>query len=153
MATTTVRIEGAEELQAAFYRLKAAARGSALEKAAMAGAEVIAAAAKSRAPGPHVESEVLKASEEAIEVGIGPDKAHWYYAFFETGVSRHKITPTKKKGLAFAGREGAIVRQVVQHVGMAARPFLRPALEGSADEATAAVGAELRKRIDGAARG
>jgi len=153
MPSVTVRIEGAEELKAAIEGLRRAARGPVLERAALKGAEVIRAAAASRAPGPYIEAEVTKAADLAVEVGIGPDAAHWYYQFFETGAGAHPIDPTKKKALAFAGREGEVVRFHVGHPGMAAKPFLRPAIDSQKDAAVAATGDELRKGIESVARG
>lgn len=150
----TVTVEGAEELRAAFARLERAVRGPALERAAMAGAEVIRDEARRRGPGPAIEVEVVKEADEAVLVGIGPDKDHWYYGFFETGVSRHKITPHKGKALVFQGREGGeVVRVVVDHQGMPAQPFLRPAIDGRKDEAAAAAGEALRREIEAAVRG
>ena len=58
-----------------------------------------------------------------------------------------------KKALAFAGREGEVVRFHVGHPGMAANPFLRPALDSNRDAAVQATGDELRKGIEAVARG
>ena len=153
MTKVTVRIEGADELKAAIEGLRRAARGPILERAALKGAEVIRAEASGNAPGPHVEAEVTKAADLAVEVGIGPDAAHWYYQFFETGAGAHSIDPTKKKALAFPGREGQVVRFHVGHPGMAAKPFLRPAVDSQKDAAVQATGDELRKGIEAVARG
>lgn len=149
MPTVTVRIDGAEELQAKFEALERAARGPALERAALAGAAVIEAEASGRAPGPYLESQVLQQTDEAIEIGIGPDADHWYYGFFETGTSGHPIEPASRRALAFEGREGEIVRKKVYHEGMAARPFLRPALEAGKERAIAATAERLRREIEG----
>lgn len=149
MPTVTVRIDGAEELQAKFEALERAARGATLERAALAGAAVIETEAKNRAPGPYLESEVLQQTDQAIEIGIGPDADHWYYGFFETGTSGHVIEPSSRRALAFEGREGVIVRRKVYHEGMAARPFLRPAIEAGQEQAIAATAAVLRREIEG----
>lgn len=149
----TVHLEGEQELKAQLEALGRAARGATLERAAMAGAEVIRAEAQRRAPGPHIESEITQAADLAIEVGIGPDKAYWYYLFFETGAAGHAITPATKGGLAFGGDDGPIVRFGVDHPGMAAEPFLRPAIDGQGPAAVAATGAELKRGIDAVARG
>ena len=149
MAKVSVRIEGGEELKARLERLEAAARQRALEAAAKAGAEVIRDDANRRAPGPHVVAEVVKASDAAVEVGIGPDKDHWYYQFFETGAGRHPIGPESKKAIRFPGAEGQeMVRFGVTHPGMAASPFLRPALDGQTARAVRALGQELGKSIE-----
>jgi HK97 gp10 family phage protein len=154
MSTVKCRIEGGEELKARLERLEAAARGAALEAAARAGAEVIRADANRRAPGPHVEMEVSESSESAVEVAVGPDREHWYYQFFELGAGRHTIGPHKKKAIRFPGAEGEeMVRFRVTHPGMAARPFLRPALDGQKANAVEAVGDELQRRIEAAGSG
>ena len=61
---------------------------------------------------------------------------------------RHPIGPESGKAIKFAGAEGQeMVRFGVTHPGMAARPFLRPALDGQKGRAVEAVGGELRRRI------
>jgi HK97 gp10 family phage protein len=148
MAKVTVHLEGEEELKAKLEALGRLARGRALEDAAMAGAEVIRADAEHRAPGPHIEAVVTQAADLAVEVGIGPDKAHWYYCYFESGASRHGIRPKNRKALALGGPEGPEVRFEVDHPGMVAEPFLRPAMDAKGDEATRATGEELRRGIE-----
>lgn len=144
----TVKIEGAEELKRKLEALSRGARGPILERAAAEGAEIVKDAANARAPGPNIEAEVAKAAEFAVLFHIGPDKEHWYYQFAETGVSAHRIDGNVKQAIQFPGDEGLIVRFVAEHPGHAADPFLRPALEGSKAEATAAVGRALKKQID-----
>ena len=149
MGTVACRIEGGDELLAKLKRLEAAARGAALEAAAMAGAEVIRAEANRRAPGPHVDREVSESSDSAVEIAIGPDGEHWYYQFFELGAGRHTIGPHRKKAIRFPGAEGQeMVRFGVTHPGMAPRPFLRPALDGQKANAVEAVGDELQRSLE-----
>lgn len=111
-----------------------------LEDAAEAGAEVIRNQAIQLAPGPHIETDLVKKTRHFAEVEIGPDEEHWYYRFFETGAQPHEITPDTRLGLEFPGAAGEmIVRVVASHQGMAARPFLQPAMDekkGQAEEAT-----------------
>lgn len=153
MPSVTVRIEGADELKAQVEALQAKARGAILEKAALKGAKVIEQEAERNAPGPHIVSEVRASGTYAVEFGIGPDAAHWYYGFFETGTGAHIITPKKGRAIAFVGAGGEAVRFLAAHPGMKARPFLRPALDSKSGEATAAVGDELRRGINSVARG
>lgn len=148
MPSVRVSIEGREELKAKFDRLGKAARGPALERAVLKGAEPIRDEANRRAPGPHIEAEISESSDLAAEVAIGPDKDHWYYRFFETGAGRHGIGPSKGKAIRFPGSDGETVRFGVDHPGMTAAPFLRPALDGRKDEATREVGEELRRGIE-----
>ena len=139
-------IEGDEEL---LKKLAALGDGveQVLETAAEAGAEVIADQANNHAPGPHIETDITEKSRASATVEIGPDEDHWYYRFFETGVQPHEITP-KGGGLAFTGIEGDIVLQRVSHPGMAANPFLRPAMAEKKQAAVDATGAEFKQEID-----
>lgn len=146
----TVRIEGGEELRRKLRELGEAMAGTALRKAGEAGAKVLQSAANSRAPGPHVETEVVETGADSVTVAIGPDKDHFYYQFFETGAAAHDI-----KGrplLVFEGREGTVFTPGVKHPGMGARPFLRPAIDEQGDAAAKAAGDVLRAEIEKVAR-
>lgn len=132
-------IEGDKE----FYqklRMMANQMSLILEEASQAGADVVKEEANLLAPGPHIETDLNRKTRFWAEMSIGPDDEHWYYRFFESGVQPHEITPGSRGGLEFMGREGElIVRVFVSHQGMAAKPFLRPALDdkkGQAEEAT-----------------
>jgi hypothetical protein len=153
MPKVTVKLEGAEELQAAIMQLDRAVRGSTIERAGLAGAEVIRDLARGKAPGPYVDLEVPRQSDVAIEYGIGPDAEHWYYGFLETGVKPHSFGPASKKALAFAGSEGEQVVIRVDHPGFPADPFLRPAIDGGKEEATAEAGRVLKAAIEAVAKG
>lgn len=118
--------------------------------------EVSRAKIEADAPGPGIVMEPDKSPAAGVAVFVvGPDKDHWYYQFFETGVSafeinmvkrRTKRTATEKKtGKAMRGRrirsEGSVLafeigtRTVfakrVQRGPMAARPFMRRNFLGS----------------------
>lgn len=75
---------------------------------------------------------------------IGPDKAHWYYGFFETGTSAHLVEPRSKKALKWGDTFAA--RSFPR--GMAAVPFMRPAVDEGADEVAAKMGAVILAAID-----
>ena len=60
-----------------------------------------------------------------------------------TGAKPHKITAKKGGFLALFG----VVRKSVQHPGFKARPFLRPALDGQAQNAVIAVAEYIKKRL------
>jgi len=145
----TAKIEGDKELLEAFKRLKVDV-AVVFEKAALAGAEEIRAAAQSKAPGPHIEVEIdeKQSTPGRRVVSIGPDKEHWFYQFFETGAGAHEIDGKSRQALAFVGREGAVVRKVVQHPGIGAAPFMRPAFDSRKDAAVARVGEMLKKAIE-----
>lgn len=116
--------------------------------AAEAGAKVILSAAAPKAPGPHLEMEVVRSDENQAEVNIGPDKEHWYYQFIETGAQPHEISPKNRKALAFPGADGEMVTKIVHHPGFAARPFLRPAMQNNQDQARDAAGERFRAEIE-----
>ena len=116
-----------------------------LEAAALVGATLFEEAAQPLAPGPHIDKDVAERSKERVSVDVGPDDDHWYYRFFETGAGAHEITGSP---LVFEGREDLVVTGRVDHPGMAAQPFLRPAFDGEKDRATDAVGDELRKAVE-----
>lgn len=66
-----------------------------------------------------------------------------YYAhMIEFGTKPHKIT--SKKG--FLSINGRLVKSV-NHPGIRAHPFMRPAFENKASAAIAAVGAQIRARL------
>lgn len=143
-ASVSVTVEGGEGLLRKLRQIGADVE-SELEAAALVGAAVIQNAANPLAPGPHVETEVAEKSPERVVVEIGPDEAHWYYRFFETGAGPHGITG---EPLVFEGRTGTVVVPGVSHPGMAARPFLRPAFDGSSDRAADKVGEALKRVVE-----
>jgi hypothetical protein len=68
---------------------------------------------------------------------IGPDEEHWYYRFYEFGATAHEIQG--KPLLIFEGENGPVFSKQVQNAGgTPADPFLRPALDSQADEASQA---------------
>lgn len=139
----TVTLEGGEALIEALRRLEADIVG-ALGAAGAAGAVPVVDAANSRAPGPHIEAEVVGVSEKRVTVRIGPDKEHWYYRFKETGAAAHEIPGP----VVFEGREGLMrLDSVSPHPGMAAQPFLRPARDEKQGAASDAMGASLRAQV------
>lgn len=138
-----VRLEGGEDLLKAIADADMSVR-SVLRAATLAGGQVVADAAAGSAPGPEIIVEVLAASAAGVEVGIGPDKEHWYYQFSETGAAAHEITGTP---MIFEGREGMVKTAKVSHPGMAARPFLRPAHDGTLGEQEDTLGAHLKAAL------
>ena len=116
-----------------------------IERATQAGADVVAEAARANAPGPFIAVEVERNKRDLAVAKIGPDKDHWYYRFFETGTAPHEITGNPF--LVFTAYGKRFVIRQVWHNGMAARPFLRPALDGSKGTATDAFGAVIREVV------
>lgn len=140
-------IEGMDDFKAKLVGLRKDMQAI-LEEATEAGAEVIRDESNHLAPGPHVTTEVVSKTWSHADIEIGPDKEHWYYMFFEVGAQPHEIKPRKVGGLQFPGSEGEfIVRMLASHQGMAARPFLRPAMDDKKDEAEEAVGRKFLEVI------
>jgi HK97 gp10 family phage protein len=144
-SSVSIKLEGGEELLEALRRMDLNVKTE-LRAAVSAGAEIVREAAESMAPGPHIGMRVASATAKAVTVEIGPKASHWYYRFFETGVTPHEI---KGKGLlAFEGRDGTVITARVSHPGMGASPFLRPAMDANEGAATNAMGAKLRSKIE-----
>lgn len=146
-ATLRVELDGEEEIRAILQRIGEAA-AQAVADATEAGAEVAVSVAKQRAPGPHIVAEIAKSTVGMAEFDIGPDKEHWYYQFFETGAGRHEIDASVKRALKFSmGSDEVIVRRA-NHPGMAAEPFLRPALDENKESIQAAMGKVFMQTLE-----
>lgn len=145
-----VRVEGGKELQAKLQELEESVAAEALRRAGEAGAKVLRDAANNRAPGPHIETEIVEADAASVTVAIGPDDDHWYYQFLELGAAPHDIQG--RPLLAFEGDEGTVFTPGVSHRGMGARPFLRPAIDENEDAAVKRAGDVLRREIEKVAR-
>ena len=141
-----VHIDGLDEALAALRRAGVSTRPI-LRAASEAGAEIIAEAARGLAPGPEIETDVVESKADSITVDVGPTKAKWYYRFFETGAGPHAIKG--KPLLIFEGDLGLVRIEAVQHPGMAAEPFLRPAYDAHGNEAVDEIGDKLRAAIEG----
>lgn len=157
--------ESAKSLRQALKELEKAVRREVLDDALLEGAELIHDAAESRAPGPHIEVEVmggravltnfrfyreshLVTANTRFAV-IGPDDDHWYYRFFEFGAVKHNISITKPGMVAFDG----IVRAYARRTGgVKKKPFLRPAIDSQGQAAVDAMAAKLRSNIEKAAK-
>lgn len=124
----TARVEGMAKLSLTLRALQASTK-VALERASLEGAGVIGEEAGRLAPRRSYETsvghladsiitEVAKSTPSTCLVRIGPDKKHWYGRFLETGT-----------------------------VKMAARPFLRPALDTKQHEAVKRFGKSMRDSI------
>lgn len=141
---TTMHLEGGEELIAALEELDLTVKRE-LRAAALVGADVVKRVANARAPGPNIEASVSQTTGAKVVVDIGPDAAHWFYRFHETGAAAHEIHGAGL--LAFEGRDGVVITPRVSHPGMAASPFLRPAFDENQEAARDAMGDALRARI------
>jgi len=152
MASTliSVKLEGSEallkELRALGGNAKKAVRG-----ATRAGAHVMQdeaerrARAVSGASGKHTRLVTSASQPTFVEASVGPSKKKFFMRFFETGVTRHEISGHP---LAFEGDQGLVVIGGVNHPGMPARPWLRPAFDATGDAAVAAMGDALRAAVE-----
>ena len=145
-------IEGLEDFIETLGRIDKAVLGTALANAAWKGAGVIQELANDYAPGPHIIRVPDEEFPGKVTILIGPDKEHWYYTFFETGASAHEIGIKNKEALRLYGFGGGEFAFEVDHPGMAAEPFMRPAVDTGKDTALRTAGDYLLAAILKAAR-
>ena len=140
-----IRLVGDKELKQKLELLQGRAR-AALMTSAEAGASPIQDEMQMLAPdGTEIFLGNQKLGDGTAEVDIGFDEEKWYLRFFEYGASDHEI---KGSPLAFEGESGLVITGSVQHPGMPAKPFMRPAADNKKDEARDAAGDVFRKEID-----
>lgn len=139
-----VQLEGLNELLAKLEKLGDAA-DEALGAAVEAGADELKRRMVPNAPGPHIEVELRYLGGGRVIYYVGPDKAHWYYRFFESGTMTHVVLPRRMRALKIGEKyaAGAIPR------GMAAKPFMRPAVDEGKPKVSAAIGEVLKKAVKG----
>lgn len=92
-----------------------------------------------------ISTRVRRDGQISARVVAGNKKA-FYAHMVEFGTGRHFIKPKNRKSLFFAG----MAREVVDHPGATAKPFMRPAADaamGNNSEAMEAFKAYLRSRI------
>src|SRR3990167_8723191 len=146
------KIEGGEELLEEMRALGVNVRKT-LIGATRAGMKVVQAEAEQRAKplstrrGKATRLVFSSKKRDHATADVGLSKKKWVLRFFEQGVTRHEIVG-KGKPLVFEGERGLVVIGGVDHPGMAARSWLRPALDGKRDEATKVFGAVVRAAIE-----
>ncbi len=144
------KIEGGDKLLKELADLGGTVRSTA-RAAIRAGAKVMQAQAEQNAEalatraGKHTQINVKSLARGTIQARVGPSKRRWYFKFFEEGVTGHEITGHP---LVFEGDSGLVVIGGVNHPGMAARPWLRPAFDEKQAEAVKAVEQTLREAIE-----
>ena len=136
--TMRIEVRNLDEVKRILEQLGARAE-AVLPQAVEEGAKVLAAKMAANAPGPHIAYQM-----EGKTALVGPDKAHFYYAFFETGTSRHMVEPRQKQALKWGDTFAA--RAFPGGVG--ASPFMRPAVDEGADEVAEAVGRVLAAALE-----
>lgn len=140
-----------------------------MRSALAAGARVIAAEVKAKAPvGPpstenvklygayagalrdsvRVSTKNEKGGKISAKVTVGGQNkkgAKVFYAHFvEFGTKAHKIKPGKKRAMALGG---ALLTTTIDHPGAKPKPFVRPAFDSKSGAAMEAVAAQIRARL------
>lgn len=139
-------VEGVEQVTASLR--KAQIKGDVLVQMVLAAAGIIEEEASRRAPGPNITKKVVEKKQTRASAEVGPDADHWYYRFFELGVQPHEVSPQVREALQFIDQS---FREHADHPGMAADPFLRPALDQKGDAAAEAAGEVVMDYLRGAA--
>lgn len=142
-----MQLEGSEdllrELRELGIKLPKVLRG-----ATLAGARIIQADANESAPSPRVVKQLRMKGKETCEATIGPDFDHWFHLFLEYGTVAHEISPKAASVLALeiGSETGFSAGHAVS--GIAARPFLRPALDRNAEAVTNKAGDVIYEFIE-----
>lgn len=165
-----IKLRGGDEL---VKKLQAMGKDApeALQGAARAGGKTLLAGIEQRAPGKGFVMEDAKPNTaQTKSVEFGPDKDHWYYQFFETGVQPFEIDMVRRKSKRSAvdraktAKKGktVLVRgrkiegdtqalkfdgQFARHVrrgGMVAQPFMRPGYDAKRSDGLDAFGDHIR---------
>ena len=146
---SNVHIKGGAELNKFLQQLPAKIEQSVLRGALRAGANVVMAEAKANVP---VDSgqlrDGLKVSTSSrrgrVTAKVKATGKHAFIApWLEYGTAAHKITAKKGKGLFFGG----LFVKGVQHPGSRPKPFMRPALDGRAQDAVVAAAQYMKRRL------
>jgi HK97 gp10 family phage protein len=143
-------IKGGAELQKFLTELPVKVERNIMRSALRAGAKPIAEDIKANAPEDEGDTKrsvrVSTRSRRGVvtaSVKVG-DKKAWYVHLLEfTGAVPHRIAAKGGGFLKFAGG----LYKAVNHPGMKAKPFIRPALDNRANDAIQAVGNQVRKRL------
>lgn len=173
-----VQLRGSDRLAAKLRAMGSQAQ-SAVDRATRSGLDVAYAQIKQDAPGPGV---VMEKADKPDKPGVaayqaGPDKAHWYYQFFETGVQPFEINLARgrtkrtavnrkaserkgktvtmsgrrvqgeKQALKFAGPGGVVFAKRIRRGAMAARPFMRKNFLGNTERMKDAFGDEIEHTV------
>ena len=146
---TETHVKGLAELQKFLDQLPAKLEANVMRSALRAGANIVKAQARQNVP---VKTgklrDGLKVSTSSrrgrVTAKVKATGKHAHIApWLEYGTAAHKITAKKGKGLFFGG----LFVKGVQHPGFRPKPFMRPALDSKAQEATIAVGEAIKKRL------
>ncbi len=135
-----IKVTGTEKIEARLKKMIVSNMiKAALQNAAEAGGEVLLAEAETHVDNPaDLGMHFVKRSKKKAVLDIGPKRKKWFLRFLETGAIRHEI---KGSPLSFEAKSGdQVATRIVEHPGMPAKPFLRPAFDTKSDAAAKATG-------------
>jgi HK97 gp10 family phage protein len=144
-----VKVKGLADLNKFLQQLPAKVEQSVLRGALRAGANVVMAEAKANVPVASGQlRDGLKISTSSrrgrVTAKVKATGKHAHIApWLEYGTAAHKITAKKGKGLFFGG----LFVKGVQHPGSRPKPFMRPALDGRAQDAVVAAAQYMKRRL------
>lgn len=161
----SAKIAGVEELQRKFAQVESAVAAEYLARAVVAGALIVQNDAKARVPkrtgtlSRSIHNEVLESTRTKAVVGVGTDVEYAAAVEFGSGTfseapgaSRQPITirPRNKRALFWPGAPHPV--KSVQHPGVPARPYLRPAVDENKDAVLREIADTLRGQLERVAR-
>lgn len=148
------RFEGLADLERRLTELPTKLAKNIMRGALRAGAGMFRAEARARVP---VDSGALRASIRVsarlkgtevtarVTAGGRSRKGDAYYAhMIEFGTKAHRIGPKNAKALVINGQ---VMRGEINHPGASARPFMRPAFDGRAQQAVGTVAKYIADRL------
>lgn len=152
-----IKIEGLADLQQLLDELPAKIEANVVRGGLRAGAKIVADEAKRLCPvGEAVpKGETPGALRDSIHVSLRSKKGRvqatikaggakaFYAAMVEFGTARHWIKPKHRQSLFVAG----LFKEAVDHPGATRKPFMRPAIDGKAQEAVEVMAEYLKNRI------
>lgn len=144
-----IAIGGLSELHRMLQDLPAKVEANVLRGGIRAGSKVLEDAVKEAVPvrlGDLRDSIKVKTTSRrgTVQAVISAGNQKVFYAkWVEFGTAQHYIKPKNRKSLFFAG----IAKEVVDHPGATPNPFMRPALDTSAEPAVQAMAEYIRNRI------
>lgn len=140
-----VKLEGFNELITKMNQMGYAARAAA-KNATEKGAKEVEAEADRKAPRKDaIGIELEEQTARQVTFKIGLKKSKWYLRFFEFGVQPQEVNTGGY--FVFEGDSGDVITKTVQREGMAAQPFLRPAIKESKERVTRVMGEVFREMV------
>lgn len=153
-----VKVKGLADLQAMLEELPAKIERNVVRGGLRAGAKVIQEEAKRLCPvggGQLRKGETPGALRDSVRISMAArrgkvtatvkagNRAAYYAHMVEFGTARHWIKPKNRKSLFLSG----LMKEVVDHPGAQKKPFMRPAIDGKAEEAINEMADYIRERI------